>query len=196
MARIKNNLFLQGASGMLGKQLVYKTVDGKIIVSARPVRSGEVPEVQKKQNMRFKYASIFAKSVVEDKTLGPIYTEAAQRLKRFKSTYQLALTDYLKAPEIGDITIESGLKDSPILVEAFEDPKLAKVEISILANDDSVTESGEAELSENGIQWRYVLQNDIPEGGKVAVKAFDLPGNESDKTFEVGTQTTNNATDT
>jgi len=34
MATLKKNLFLQGASGMLGGQLVYRTVNGQTIVTS------------------------------------------------------------------------------------------------------------------------------------------------------------------
>lgn len=47
MAQIKKNLFVQGASGILGKQLVYKTINGKTFISTRPVRTGEASEAQK-----------------------------------------------------------------------------------------------------------------------------------------------------
>lgn len=185
MATIKKNLFIQGASGMLGNQLVYRNVDGKIIISTKPTRNGETSEAQKRQNMRFKYASIYAKTAIADETLGPIYSDVASRLSKFSSAYQLALTDYLKSPEIGDIWIESGAKDAKILVEAFEDPQLAKVEVAILAEDDSVVQKGEATLTSNGIQWEFILPIDIPEGGKIEVRAYDLPGNESIKFFDV-----------
>ncbi len=184
MAEIKKNLFLQGASGMLGKQLVYRTDNGKTIVSTRPIRTTEPSESQQKQMKRFKYASIFAKAAIADEVLGPIYSEAAQRLEKFRSSYQLAVTDYLKAPEIGEISFDTTTSGAPVLIEAFEDPQVSKVQVSILADDDSIIESGEALLTSNGIQWEYVLPVDIPEGGKLEIKAYDIPGNESSTIVE------------
>lgn len=185
MAQLKNNLFLQGARGMLGKQLVYKTVGDKLIVSTRPVRSTEISVAQKQQNTRFRYAAFYAKKAISDEVLGPIYENATQRLTKFNSAYQLALTDYLKLPEIGDISITSGASGSTVLVEAFKDPQLVKVEVAILAANDSVIETGEATPTSNGIQWQFELPVDIPEGGKIEVKAYDLPGNVESKTFDV-----------
>ncbi|WP_258102298.1 hypothetical protein [Marinoscillum pacificum] len=185
MAQLQNNLFLQGARGMLGKQLVYKTVGGKLIVSTRPVRSGEATEAQKQQNTRFRYASFYAKKAIKDPILGPIYESAVKRLSKFNSAYQLALTDYLKTPEIGDISIASITSGSMVLVEAFKDPELNKVEVAILAKNKSVIAAGEATPTINGIQWEFELPVDIPEGGKLEVKAFDLPGNVETKTFDV-----------
>jgi hypothetical protein len=135
MAHIKKNLFVQGASGMLGKQLVYKTINGKTYISTRPVRSAQVSEAQKRQNMNFKYASLFAKTAIADELMGPIYAEAVSRLEKFRSAYQLAVTDYLRPPEIGNIIVDSASSGSIILIEAFEDPLVAKVHVAILTED-------------------------------------------------------------
>lgn len=185
MTKLKKNLFLQGASGMLGSQLVYRTVDGTTIVSSRPIRRTAPSKAQQRQITRFKYASIYGKAVQEDPALGPIYEAAAAKLGAFKSTYQLAVTDYLRSPEIGDLLIPSGVAGTVVLVEAFEDPRLAKVDFTILDGAEEVMETGAALLETNGIQWAYTLQQDIPEGGKVLVQAYDLPGNVSTKSFNV-----------
>lgn len=183
MARISKNLYLTGANGMLGSQLVYKKVDGKMIVSSPPIRNAAPTEAQKRQNRRFKYASIFGKSILEDAQYGPVYQAAASKLKAYRSAYQLALTDYLRAPEIGDLVLPSGLAGSVLLVEAMEDPQVTKVIVSILDASDAIVESGLATLETNGIQWSYTLQQDVPEGGQVLVKAYDIPGNVSTKSF-------------
>lgn len=183
MTKLTKNLFLQGASGMLGGQLVYRRVNGQTIVSSRPERRGEVSEAQKRQNMRFKYASVYAKNVIEDDVLGPVYAAAVARIIRYRNAYTLALTDYLKAPEIGDIVFTSGASGSRVLVEAYEDPQLAKVEFDIIGEDESVISSGEATPTDNGIQWEFTLTQDIPEGGSIMVRAYDLPGNVTTKSF-------------
>lgn len=183
MATLKKNLFLQGASGMLGGQLVYRTVNGQTIVTSRPERRGEVSEAQKRQNTRFKYASVYAKAAIADEVLGPIYAAITSRLAKYTSAYLAAVTDYLRLPEIGAITLATGVSGSPLLVEALKDSPLAKVEVAILGADERVVTSGEAVLTANGIQWEYVLPQDIPEGGSVEVRAYDLPGNVSTKSF-------------
>ena len=185
MTKLKKNLFLQGASGTLGDQLVYRRVNGATIVTTKPVGRGEGSEAQKRHNMRFKYATVFAKNAIADDVLGSIYAAAAARMTRYRNPYTLALTDYLKAPEIGDILIESGAAGSTMLVEAYEQPQLAKVMVDILAEDESLVTSGEATITDNGIQWAFTLTEDIPEGGSIRVRAYDLPGNVSTKSFTV-----------
>lgn len=185
MATFKKNLYLQGASGMLGGQLVYKTVDGRTVVSSPPVRKSAFSEAQLKQMTRFKYVSAYAKAALVDEQLGPVYDEAFKRLKGFRSAYQLAVTDYLRPPEIGDLHLPNGSGGSKLLIEAFEDPKLNRVEFLILDDNGDIMERGDASIESNGIQWGYVLQSDIPEGGSVRVDVHDLPGNISSKTFEV-----------
>ncbi len=64
MAQVRNNLVVQGLSGMLGKQLVLRTrKNGKTFVSAAPRRRADyVPsEAQKKQQARFRAAVAYAK---------------------------------------------------------------------------------------------------------------------------------------
>ncbi len=185
MAVLTKNLFLQGASGSLGGQLVYKNVNGRTIVSSNPVSRGEVSEARKRQNMRFKYATVYAKHAIADDVLGPIYAAASARIAKIRSAYILAMSDYLRAPEIGDILMESGAAGSTMLVEAYEQPQLAKVMVDILAEDESIVTSGEATITDNGIQWAFTLTADIPEGGSIRVRAYDLPGNVSTKSFTV-----------
>ena len=170
---------------MLGSQLVYKTVKGQIIVSTRPVRTVEASEAQKRQIRKFKYATAYAKGAIADDLLGPIYAEAATRLNRVNSAYHLALTDYLKSPEIGDLDLTGSMAGHPILVEAYEDPKLDKVEVTILDGTEAEVAVGEAMLTVNGIQWEYVLPTAIPDEGKIVVRAYDLPGNVSTKVFDL-----------
>lgn len=183
MAVLKKNLFLQGASGMLGGQLVYRSVNGETIVSSRPERRRVISETQRMQNNRFKYASAFAKQAIQDDVLGPIYAAAVVRMIRYQNAYTLAVTDYMKAPEIGDIILESGVCGSKLLVEAYEQPQVSKVLVDILTEDEEIISSGEATITNNGIQWEYVLTHDIPEGGSILVKAYDLPGNVTTKSY-------------
>ncbi len=185
MAKLVKNLYLQGASGMLGGQLVYRSVNGETIVSSRPERRRTISETQKRQNTRFRYATMFAKHAIQDDVLGPIYAEAAARMIRYQNAYTLAITDYLKAPEIGDILLESGASGNTLIVEAYEQPQVAKVVVDILTEDEQVLTTGKATLTDNGIQWKFVLTQDIPEGGSVLVKAYDLPGNVTSKSFTI-----------
>ncbi len=185
MATLKKNLFLQGASGMLVSQLVYRSMNGQTIVSSRPVGRGEGSEAQKRQNMRFKYATSFAKHAMANEVLGPIYEAAAAGITRVRNAYTLAVTDYLRAPEIGELILPGGASGSRGLVEVYEDPQLAKVRFDIIGEDESVISSGEATPTDNGIQWEFTLTQDIPEGGSIRVRAYDLPGNVSTKSFTV-----------
>ncbi len=170
---------------MLGKQLVYRRVNGQTIVSSRPERRSEMSDTQKRQNMRFKYASVFAKNAIADDFLGLIYAAAVARIPRFNNAYILAVTDYLRAPEIGDIVFTSGAAGSKVLVEAYEEPQLAKVAFDIIGEDESVISSGETTPTDNGIQWEFTLTEDVPEGGSIRIRAYDLPGNVSTKSFAV-----------
>ena len=89
------------------------------------------------------------------------------------------------APEIGDIELKSGVSGSTMLVEAYEQPQVAKVVVDILTEDEQMLTSGEASLTENEIQWKFTLTQDIPEGGSILVRAYDLPGNVTTKSYSL-----------
>jgi hypothetical protein len=67
---ISNNLFMQGVRGAIGKQLVFRVVNGKQIVSNYPDMSDRKPSTaQKKQNSRLKQANIIVKKIKADQQL-------------------------------------------------------------------------------------------------------------------------------
>lgn len=185
MAKLVKNLFLQGASGALGGQLIYRRENGQTIVASKPTSRGKISEAQKQLNVRFRNATIYAKHATADDVLGPIYTEAVARMIRYRNAYTLAITDYLVAPEIGDIDLKNGISGSTMLVEAYEQPQVAKVLVDILTEDKQVVTSGEASLTDNEIQWEFTLTQDVPEGGSITVRAYDLPGNVTTKSYSL-----------
>jgi hypothetical protein len=64
MAIIKNNPFVQNASGSVGKMLVYKRYQDKTVVSKMPDMSKRVlTEKQKESNERMTLANIYAKFI-------------------------------------------------------------------------------------------------------------------------------------
>ena len=61
---ISNNPIMQGVRGAIGKQLVFRTVNGKQIVSSYPDMSDvKRSRKQKKQNSRMKEANVIVKAI-------------------------------------------------------------------------------------------------------------------------------------
>ena len=79
MAKIKDNLAMQGISGKLGNQVVYRRVGDKIIVVAKPRRKPTTHPTLISQNNRFRLASTYAKNALQDPVLKDLYTAEAKR---------------------------------------------------------------------------------------------------------------------
>lgn len=74
MAQVKNNILLEGIRGMLGKQLVYRVVKGRTIISMRPAkRKGPPTEKQVAARVRFREAREWAKEQLKDPLLAATY---------------------------------------------------------------------------------------------------------------------------
>ncbi|WP_026904087.1 hypothetical protein [Pedobacter glucosidilyticus] len=93
MARVKNNIILQGLSGALNKQIVFKTRNEKVFVCSYPDMSNVVPsEKQIKEKSRFSKAVRYAQSVLADPKKKQ---EVAAHTPPGKSVYHQAITDYM-----------------------------------------------------------------------------------------------------
>ena len=95
MAKIKDNLAMQGISGKLGNQVVYRRVGDKIIVVAKPRRKPTTHPTLISQNNRFRLASTYAKNALQDPVLKDLYTAEAKR-RGVINAYNMAAVFYLK----------------------------------------------------------------------------------------------------
>jgi len=67
MARVKNNIATLGLEGMLGKQLIFRQVNGKTVVSIRSTKPpGPPTEKQLANRERFRLAREWAKEQLKD----------------------------------------------------------------------------------------------------------------------------------
>jgi hypothetical protein len=67
MASVKSNLAMQGLEGMLGKQLIFRQLNGKTVVSIRSTKPlGPPSEKQLANRERFKQARAWAKEQLKD----------------------------------------------------------------------------------------------------------------------------------
>ncbi|MDB5210929.1 MAG: hypothetical protein JWQ30_1756 [Sediminibacterium sp.] len=93
MAGTSKNIILQGLSGAVAKQLVFKTYAGKTVVSKFPDMSSVKPSAaQESRRMLFREAVSFAKAINNDPVARQKY---ASKLPAGSSVYQAALKDYL-----------------------------------------------------------------------------------------------------
>jgi hypothetical protein len=165
MAKVKNNLITEGLSGKLGKRLVFRQLrDGSTVLCTTPDFSNPVfSEGQLTHQSQFKQASAYAK--VAAKTT-PTYAELAPARKT--NAYNLALSDWFRAPVIHRVTWQEGR----ICVDVTDNVQVADVRVAIMDGLGETLDGGQA-VRVKDARWEYETLTE----GKVLVEAFDLAGN-------------------
>jgi hypothetical protein len=178
MGQVKENLLTKGFSGRIGDEIVFRQVGNRTLFAKRPRKREEITPTP--QTERFAKAVLYAKTVLFDPAVKEEYERMAEQAG-FNSAYIAALTDYLKAPEIGLVHTDlyTGAIGSLIWITAVDDFKIKQVTVTLQRADGSVIETGEA-ISEDG-RWKYAATqlNDVLIGTKVLVLAKDRAGKEA-----------------
>ena len=165
MAKVKDNPITAGASGKLGRRLVFRHMkDGRTIIATRPdYTDHKWTTGQKAHHTRFQEAAAYAR--VASKT-NPLYAELAAGTS--KNAYNLALSDWFKPPVIHSVTRQDG----SILVSASDNVQVTSVLITICDQEGEIIEQGQAKLTYKEL-WEYATTTQ----GKIRVEAKDLAGN-------------------
>lgn len=181
MAEVKNNIITEGLSGILGDRIVFRQMRGKTIISVKPKKAEKYSEKQLEAKRRFQYAVFYGKSVTADPAKKAEY-EAAKG-KKFNSAYQVAVADFLNAPDIEEVNLKEykGEIGDVITIRVSDDFKVQEVKISIHNPNGTLVEEGNAVLQHGGVDWKYeaTAVNDSMEGDKISIAAYDTPGNTS-----------------
>ena len=174
MTKVKRHVLLEGMSGTLGKNLVFRQMrDGSTIVSAKPDFSRRIFSTEQLTHQsRFQEAVAYARLAAKT---NPIYAELANGTT--KTAYNIALSDWFNPPVIHHIKQESGR----IFIEASDNVLVTKITVTILDAEGQPLEQGQA-VQVNSLCWEYVTS----QAGKVIVNAFDLPGNQTSQEMSVG----------
>lgn len=182
MARSNFNVLTHGLSGLVGEMLVFRQKAGRTIVASRPrPTSKPVKAISVAIRERFKRAASYAASIMSNLTLREEYQQTA---KAGQSAYNMAFTDYQKAPEIYEdinLAVYTGAIGEAIEVSVMDDFRVESVHVQIKTAADVLVEEGAAVQSPNGLDWIYtttVVNAEVP-GSKIKIKAKDLPGNET-----------------
>jgi len=165
MAKVRTNVLVQGLSGKLGDQLVFRTLrDGRTIVCAKPDFSKrKLSWDQKEHHKRFKEAAAYARSAARTQ---PIYAQLAAGT--MKNAYNVALGDWFNPPVIHRVERQG----ETVRIQASDDVMVTSVQVMVLDEQGKVVEKGEA-IKGKGDWWVYVPTVE----GKVVVEARDLAGN-------------------
>ncbi len=135
MAIIKDNVLMEGASGMFCKSIVFKQLRGKTVVCPRPAKPRTQSEQQKEGRDRFRQASQWAKAILLDPDKKAYYKKKAHKLK-LPNAYTAAITDYMRSPEVKQINQYDDKKTFSIYKKDFD-----LTQVNIVLN----TKSGETE---------------------------------------------------
>jgi hypothetical protein len=186
MARSNNNLLTKGLSGMVGKQIVFRTWNGKTFISVAPKKPKKQSPIQKENRSKFKRATIYAKSMMKDPVKKAEYKEIAKKLQ-LPNAYTAAITDYMRNPQIEalDLANYSGKADEEIKVVASKKGfEIQEVEIVAIDQNGVVIEEGKAEKGLAN-EWTYKTTNNIEEKEtiKFLIRVRDKTGNIRERTF-------------
>lgn len=165
MAKVKKNIVLEGISGKLGIQLVFRHLrDGRTIVCVPPDFSNRVlSTAQTAHQTKFKAGTIYAK---EASKVEPLYSQLAAGTPR--NAYNVALADYMHPPVIHQIKQEG----ARLKIQASDTVLVTAVSVTLLDVDGTILEKGEAQ-QRDADWWEYVPQGT----GKISVEARYLAGN-------------------
>ncbi len=184
MAESKNNIITHGLSGKVGDLIVFSQRNGKTIVSRAPKeRTGDYTDNQKLHQLKFQKATLYAKSVINDPDQNQMYSAAADASKGI-STYNVAVADLLKAPDIETIDLSAyrGKIGNTIKIVVLDDFAVKAVSVKIENADGSLVEEGLA--VDSGFEWIYTATatNTDLAGDKITIRATDHPANMTEMT--------------
>jgi hypothetical protein len=111
MARVSNNLLTFGAQGAVGKQIVYKQINGKDFVAKYPDMSNVQYNLEQKEYQKlFGQASVYASGVNNDPARKAAYEKKIRNDKRLRgqSVFHTALTAYMDkySPKISNLRLQ------------------------------------------------------------------------------------------
>lgn len=180
MAKVRENLVMQGLSGTLGNQLIIKTdKGGRTIISAKPqFRSDrEFSPAQLAQQQAFREAAAYGKVMKGEE----IYIKKANG--GAKSPYNIAVADWFNRPEILEVDMSgwSNGNGGTIRVRAQDDVKVDQVKVTIRNAKNVVLDEGKAD-EVGAFWWEYSTTQAAAKNMRVTISAKDLPGHVTERT--------------
>jgi hypothetical protein len=176
MAKVNHNVVVEGLSGAIGRQLVFRrSKSGRTIVAYKP----SFPEdrvftpAQLAQQAAFREAVAYAHVAQTN----PVYIAQAKDL--FISPYNLAVADWFTPPTVVDLDLSlyTGQAGQPIQIKTLDDVQVKAVNVIITTETGTLIEQGPA-TSLDGLDWKYTSTTAAPVGAQLKVQAIaqDLPG--------------------
>lgn len=160
---------MQLVRGTLGKQLTIYERNGQVIMATKRSPSNKKPtQKQLAAREKMSLASGLAQRLMADPEIRAYYESLAGP---GQNAYNMAVKDAYHSPEVQNIRVEG----TDVVVTAKDEFRIAAVEVKVTDAEGVITESGQAVLGRNGVDW-YYKATVLPPGAKVIVAAENLPG--------------------
>jgi hypothetical protein len=180
MAKSKNNVVTFGLSGKIGDLLIFSQRGGKTIVSKITQRVDNPSEKQKEQRRKFQQAVIYGRIALADPDAKAAYQASAPK---GQTAYNVAIADMFRAPDIETIDFSgyTGKAGDTVRIVVKDDFLVKEVRLSIVNDDGTLVEEGNAASDPSGHVWIYTATqtNANLSGDKITVTVSDLPGNQT-----------------
>ncbi|RYU82147.1 hypothetical protein [Hymenobacter persicinus] len=179
MAKVRNNLLLQGLSGTLGKQLTFRQVGNDTIVSMAPAKS-EKPRSPRQlaRQALFAEANCYARAQAANPATQARF--AGRPHKPHGGLHTMLVADFLCPPTVQalDLTGYSGEPGQLLYVTATDNYGVAGVHVSLTDATGRAVEEGPAAPGPDVTQWCYCTTTRVPvlSGLRITATATDYPG--------------------
>jgi hypothetical protein len=175
MAQSKNNPLTKGASGMIGKTVVFRSWNGKTYMYNRPSKPKKQSALQKENRTKFSRAVAFSRKMMAIPEKKAEYAAVAKR-ENLPNAYTAAVTEYMRKPEIVDI--DTSNTDEIKVVAKKKGFEIQEVEVIMIDESGVVVDEGKAEKG-LGDEWifRTISSRKIV-STKTIVKVRDKVNNE------------------
>jgi len=177
MGKITGNVITKGFSGKFGDDLVFRQLDKKTVFARKSVSTKAPSAEQISVRNKFTDAAYYASAAVDNPILLEEYTQMAE-LQELKSPYLAAVTDYLTQPEIGKVVavLYTGKVGDMINISSKSAYKITEIDVTILAPDGTVLETGKAQQSFQKFRYVATVLNPSVAGSTIVLKARDRQG--------------------
>jgi hypothetical protein len=185
MPVFKDNIIMEGLSGMLGDVVVFRQLRGKTVMSNRPSKPRSQSEQQRANRQRFKAAAQFAREAMQDPEKKERYRFKAQKLG-LPNAYTAALTDYMRKPSVASVKCNGRANDRITIRASKKGFTLASVEVTLADAHGAPLTTQTAALKDRGTnEWivrlpaaMWAARGGEPgKGCRVIVVAKDHTGN-------------------
>jgi hypothetical protein len=173
MAISRNNPLTKGASGMIGKTVVFRSWNGKTYMYNRPSKPTKESPQQKENRTKFSRAVAFSRKMMADPEKKAEYKAIAKELQ-LPNAYTAAVTEYMRKPEILDLDASgyTGETNQQIKVTAVKKGfTVQEVKVMVVTESGELIEEGTA-IKGFGTEWLFETKTNVNGSQKLELVAI------------------------